>query len=138
LQPCTPPGALLCARRRGSTPALGPDRHSCHICDGDGATSPPPTSTEIYRDINDTEKLFDDKAASDSNYGYSAGDKDNDEKWRRTIRGFFVSRGPVLAPILDFIEHEDNVGGVTLDMAEEACRVQGWMVEDLERLNGAF
>ena len=104
-----------------------------YMRDGNGAAAPA-APLKTYRKINDMEKLFDDKAASDSNYEYSANDKENGERWRRTIRGYFVSRNAVLAPILDFIEHEDNVEGVTVEMMEEACRAQGWMVEDLDRL----
>ncbi len=41
----------------------------------------------------------------------------------------------MLAPVLDFIEHEDTAEGVNMEMMEEACRTQGWMVEDLDRLS---
>ena len=55
--------------------------------DATGVTSPPPRT---YRAISDIEKLLCTTDASDSMYEFSAGDKEDGEKWRRTTRGYFV------------------------------------------------
>jgi hypothetical protein len=123
----TPPGVDTGAEPR---PAFMP-----YMRPGTEATDAMAPAAKTYRAINDIEKLFCTKDAQDSMYACSAGDKEDGEKWRRTIRGYFVSRNSVLAPILDFLEHENNVEGITLAMMEEECRLKGWMVEDLERMS---
>ena len=86
-----------------------------------------------YRVINDLDKLFDDKAADASAHEYK-GDSNEGVKWHRTVRGYFISRNRVLAPILEFIENHE-LKEVTLEAMEAACEEQGWMIEDLGRLS---
>ena len=83
----------------------------------------------VYRRIENYEKLFDDKAASNSTYEYSGTVKESGEKWRKTLRGYFISRSPVLAPILGFVEKKE-MKHVTLQEIEAEGLEQGWMVED--------
>ena len=55
-------------------------------------------------------------------------------KWRKTVRGYFISRNKVLSPILDFIE-EHELKEVTLSAMHAECERQGWMIDDLARLS---
>ena len=121
------PDAWAAAASRGtSAPAQAPPG-----IDRATRTSPP---TRVYRLIENYEKLFDEKAAGSSVYEYSGVAKENGEKWRKTIRGYFISRSPVLAPILDYVEKKE-MQPVTLEEMDAEGLVQGWMVEDFPRLS---
>ena len=88
---------------------------------------------KTYRQIADLDKLFDDKAATSSSHACN-GDANEGVKWHKTVRGYFISRNKVLSPILDFVEKHE-LKEVTLAKMEEECNIQGWMIEDLERLS---
>ena len=91
-------------------------------------------AARVYRRIENYEKLFDDKAASNSTYECSGTVKESCEKWRKRLRGYFISRSPVLARILGFVEKKE-MKHVTLEEIEAEGLEQGWMVEDFPRLS---
>ena len=59
------------------------------------------------------EKLFDDKMAASDQFSYAGGA--GGERWRLKVRGYWVSRCPILVPTLDWVEKRD-VQNITLGM----------------------
>ena len=79
------------------------------------------------------DKLFDEKVAQRSTYSYN-GDANEGVKWRKTVRGYSISRNKVPSPILDPVEKHE-LKKVTLEAMSDECDEQGWMIDDLERLS---
>ena len=52
----------------------------------------------------DLNKLFDDKMAASDKFSYGGGDGAAGERWRKTIRGYWIAKCPVLQPLLDWAE----------------------------------
>ena len=119
------------------SPGFVPGAYSFGTGTGGGGDRGEPYTTKFmanksYRSIGDLDKLFDDKAATSSAHAY-AGDVNEGVKWRRTVRGYFISRNRVLAPILDFVESFE-LREVTMESMEAQCIAEGWMIDDLDRL----
>ena len=52
----------------------------------------------------DINKMFDDKMAASDKFCYGGGEGAAGERWRKTIRGYWIAKCPVLQPLLDWAE----------------------------------
>ena len=52
----------------------------------------------------DINNMFDDKMAASDKFSYGGGGGAASERWRKTIRGYWIAKCPVLQPLLDWAE----------------------------------
>ena len=77
-------------------------------------------------------KIFDDKIALDNKYQYS-GSKDHGPQWRERVRGFFISKSPILHRLLPWAEAQDQ-RTITTEMISTVIAGRASR-EDIEMLN---
>ncbi len=74
------------------------------------------------------DKLFDEKLAASEKFAYGGEEGAAGEKWRKTVRGYLITRCPELNPILNFCEAQDDKP-ITRTALEEEAKKEGWMME---------
>ena len=73
-------------------------------------------------------KLFDDKVAQSQEFQFSGGEGSLAEKWRKTVRGYWISKCPGLLPILDWAEAAEE-RPITNAEIDQNLRNYVWMTE---------
>ena len=85
----------------------------------------------------DYNRLFEDKVALTLQYAYIGGHSAEGEKWRKTTRGYWMSRLPVIKDLIDWAERQDTkeINSQTLMIAQQSGELSNPGQVDMTRLS---
>ena len=75
--------------------------------------------------MTDVTRLFDDKVALSESHTFKGGDASDGERWKKKVRGYFITKCSDLKLILDWAEEQDAIH-ITRKAVDDAA--QRWMI----------